>query len=33
MIAPFNAGNYGEMWQVQQGSQVLCQFYVYITVP
>jgi uncharacterized protein YraI len=33
MIAPFNAGQYGEMWQVQQGSQVLCQFYVYITVP
>jgi uncharacterized protein YraI len=33
MIAPFNAGNYGEMWQVQQGSQVLCQFYVYVTVP
>ena len=33
MIAPFNGGNYGEMWQVQQGSQVLCQFYVYITVP
>lgn len=33
MIAPFNSGNYGEMWQVQQGSQVFCQFYVYITVP
>jgi uncharacterized protein YraI len=33
MIAPFNGGTYGEMWQVQQGSQVLCQFYVYITVP
>ena len=33
MIAPFNAGSYGEGWQVQQGSQVLCQFYVYITVP
>jgi uncharacterized protein YraI len=33
MIAPFNSGQYGEMWQVQQGSQVLCQFYVYITVP
>jgi uncharacterized protein YraI len=33
MIAPFNQGTYGEMWQVQQGSQVLCQFYVYITVP
>ena len=33
MIAPFNAGTYGEGWQVKQGSQVLCQFYVYITVP
>ena len=33
MIAPFNAGTYGEMWQVQQGGQVFCQFYVYITVP
>ncbi len=33
MIAPFNAGQYGEMWQLQQGDQVLCQFYVYITVP
>lgn len=33
MIAPFNSGQYGEGWQVVQGSQVLCQFYVYITVP
>ena len=33
MIAPFSGGTYGEMWQVQQGSQVICQFYVYITVP
>ncbi len=33
MIAPFNAGTYGEGWQVQQGNTVLCQFYVYITVP
>jgi uncharacterized protein YraI len=33
MIAPFSGGTYGEEWQVQQGSQVLCQFYVYITVP
>lgn len=33
MIAPFNGGTYGEMWQVNQGSQVICQFYVYITVP
>jgi len=33
MIAPFSGGTYGEEWQVQQGNQVLCQFYVYITVP
>lgn len=33
MIAPFKAGRYGEMWEVGQGSQTLCQFYVYITVP
>jgi len=33
MIAPFNAGTFGELWQVNQGSGVLCQFYVYITVP
>jgi len=33
MIAPFNTGTYGEAWQVNQGSKVLCQFYVYITVP
>lgn len=33
MIAPFNGGTFGELWQVNQDSQVLCQFYVYITVP
>jgi uncharacterized protein YraI len=33
MIAPYNAGTYGEMWEVGMGSTVLCQFYVYIIVP
>ena len=33
MIAPFSGGTYGEMWQVNQGSTVFCQFYVYIVVP
>jgi uncharacterized protein YraI len=33
MIAPFEPGTYGELWEVAQGSQQLCQFYVYITVP
>ena len=33
MIAPFNAGTYGELWEVAQGSQQICQFYVYISVP
>ena len=33
MIAPFNMGTYGELWEVASGSQVICQFYVYITVP
>jgi uncharacterized protein YraI len=32
MITPFNAGTYGELWEVAQGSQQICQFYVYITV-
>lgn len=32
MIAPFEPGAYGEVWEVGQGSQVLCQFYVYIAV-
>lgn len=33
MIAPFNAGKYGEVWELAQGSKQICQFYVYITVP
>ena len=33
MIAPFNAGTYGELWEVGQGANTICQFYVYITVP
>jgi uncharacterized protein YraI len=33
MIAPFNAGTYGEMWEIAQGSKQVCQFYVYINVP
>ena len=33
MIAPYNTGTYGEMWEVGMGSKVMCQFYVYITVP
>jgi len=33
MIAPFDPGTYGELWEVAMGSQQFCQFYVYITVP
>lgn len=33
MIAPFNTGTYGEMWEVAQSNKVVCQFYVYIAVP
>jgi hypothetical protein len=33
MIAPFEPGVYGELWEVAKGSQVYCQFYVFITVP
>ncbi|MGW8250413.1 MAG: SH3 domain-containing protein [Anaerolineales bacterium] len=33
MIAPFNAGTYGELWELVEGNQQICQFYVYITVP
>ncbi len=34
MIAPWNMGTYGEMWEVGAGSQkTICQFYVYINVP
>ncbi len=32
MIAPFEAGIYGEVWQVILGSQAVCEFYVYISV-
>jgi uncharacterized protein YraI len=33
MIAPWNKGTYGEMWEVGSGSKTICQFYVYINVP
>jgi hypothetical protein len=33
MIAPFNARTYGEIWEIAQGNQQICQFYVYISVP
>jgi hypothetical protein len=33
MIAPFDPGTYGEVWEVARGSQLYCQFYVYISVP
>jgi hypothetical protein len=32
MIAPFDPGQYGEVWQVVHGSQPVCEFYVYINV-
>jgi len=32
MIAPFDAGTYGEVWQVVYGNQPVCEFYVYIQV-
>jgi len=32
MIAPFDPGVYGEMWQVVLGNQTICEFYVYIEV-
>jgi uncharacterized protein YraI len=32
MIAPFDPGTYGELWQVVVGSQPVCEFYVYIQV-
>jgi uncharacterized protein YraI len=32
MIAPFDPGTYGELWQVRYGSQPICDFYIYITV-
>ena len=33
MIAPYETGIYGELWEIAQGSQQFCQFYVYIAVP
>ena len=33
MIAPYETGAYGELWEVGMGSQTMCQFYVYIAVP
>lgn len=32
MIAPFDPGVYGELWQVVLGNQPVCEFYVYIEV-
>lgn len=32
MIAPFDPGVYGELWQVVLGNQPVCQFYVYIEI-
>jgi uncharacterized protein YraI len=32
MIAPFDPGAYGEVWQVVVGNQPVCEFYVYIQV-
>ena len=32
MIAPFDPGTYGELWQVVLGNQPVCEFYVYILV-
>jgi uncharacterized protein YraI len=32
MIAPFDAGTYGEVWQVVFGNQAVCEFYVYIQI-
>jgi uncharacterized protein YraI len=33
MLAPSDAGTYGEVWEIAQGSTQICQFYVYIEVP
>ena len=33
MIAPSDAGTYGEQWEIGAGSTGYCLFYVYITVP
>ena len=32
MLAPYDLGEYGEAWELVLGNQVVCQFYVYITV-
>jgi hypothetical protein len=32
MIAPFEPGTFGEVWEVIQGNTPICQFYVYIAV-
>jgi uncharacterized protein YraI len=32
MLGPFGPGQFGEMWQLSQGNQVICQFYVYVVV-
>jgi uncharacterized protein YraI len=32
MIAPYDPGTYGELWEIGMGGTVLCQFYVYIQV-
>jgi uncharacterized protein YraI len=32
MIAPFEPGVYGELWQLVLGNQPVCEFYVYISV-
>ena len=32
MIAPFEPGVYGELWEVAVGSQSMCPFYAYISV-
>ncbi len=32
MIAPFDPGTYGELWQLVLGNQPICQFYIYINV-
>ncbi|NJD59707.1 MAG: hypothetical protein FIA98_09950 [Anaerolineae bacterium] len=32
MLAPFDPGVYGELWQIAAGSQVVCQFWIYINV-
>ena len=33
MLAPFGPGQFGELWQLSYGGQMVCQFWVYIVVP